>query len=316
MVSKAIQLYSVGATEARLEEILYRVAERGFDGVEFAHRFPEADKRSVAEALDDTGLTVVGAHVDLHTLENDLESALEAYGTVGCRDLVIPHLPRRHYRTASRIAALGARLDELGATLADRGFRLHYHNQVHDFLALPGETAVGRLLIGLDRADRRPAANGSHVGRTLGRARDVVGGLGERTFERLYQRERPSGPSSLRRSAYRQLVTATDPDVVGFELDVGAATAAGYGAGPLFELLEDRISFVHLKDVSVDSPHPTNGQRSVDPGAGEVDFGAVIDQARSNDVEWVIFEHEGARASMGTIDMGAQAVDAAMVQSD
>lgn len=88
---------------------------------------------------------------------------------------------------------------------------------------------------------------------------------------------------------FERVVDATTR--LGFELDVGWATAAGADPVSLVERFGDRIPLVHLKDVRVDSAAPRGGV-PVDLGAGDVDLDGVLAAAAAADVEWVVFEHD------------------------
>lgn len=88
---------------------------------------------------------------------------------------------------------------------------------------------------------------------------------------------------------FERLVDATTE--IGFELDVGWATAAGADPISLIERFGDRISHVHLKDVRVDETAPRGGV-PVDLGGGDVDLEGVLVAAEETGVEWVVFEHD------------------------
>lgn len=311
MVRRGIQLYSVASLDESLPDVLHRVAGFGYEGVEFGPRFWRADVDATAAALEDTGLAVVGVHASLDRLETDLVAAVERCRSIGCRDVAVPHLPARFFRTPSRVEALGARLNVLGRRLADRGIRLHYHNQVHDFMALGGVSTLGRMLAELAPVDGRQAPEGPFA-RTRHRVACTVGTLGDHTFERLYQRGIDPVATDLRSTAYGRLAAVTDPGAVGFEPDIGAAAAAGYGVGPLVELIGHRASLLHLKDVDPDRRHPTAGQRSVEPGTGIVPFDRVVEAARRRDIEWLVYEYERGSDPLDVLAAGASALDAAI----
>lgn len=58
-----INLFTLRDVDEPLPQVLERVAQAGYDGVEFLHRLPEADIDAVVETLEQTGLTVPGAHL-------------------------------------------------------------------------------------------------------------------------------------------------------------------------------------------------------------------------------------------------------------
>lgn len=295
MSRPAIQLYSVRNIDEPLPEIVRRVAAAGFEGVEFATRFEDADERVVANALDDTGLEAISAHVDLHDIEADPEAVVDRYARVGCDRLVIPHLPMAHYRTADRIDRLARRLDALGARLADQGAELVYHNQSHDFLSVERPGVVGRALTAV-----HPRAPGASTLQT------AVGLVGDSLYERRVTR---SAGVSIERTAFGRLVTTTDPETLSFELDVGGVAGAGQDPVAAMEFVGDRAPLIHLKDVAVEHPGPLADVESVEPGTGLLDIGSILRTAEKTGREWIIYEHDDPVDPIATIRNGADALD-------
>lgn len=296
MSRPAIQLYSVRDIEEPLPDIIRRVAAAGFEGVEFATRFADADSRAVADALDDTGLEAVSAHVDLHDIEADPEAVAERYARVGCDRLVIPHLPMAHYRTAGRVDQLARRLDALGARLDDHGAELVYHNQSHDFVPVERPGAVGRLLTAV-----HPRAPGASTFRT------GLGLVGDSLYERRITR---AAGGSIERTAFGRLVSTTDPRTLSFELDVGGVAGAGQNPLEVMEFVGDRAPLIHLKDVVAGTPGPLADVESVEPGTGLLDIGAILRTAEETGREWVIYEHDDPVDPVATIRNGADALGA------
>lgn len=294
MSRPAIQLYSVRDIDEPLPNIVRRVAAAGFEGVEFANRFPDADARAVADALADTGVEAVAAHVDLQEIERDPEAVADRYATVGCDRLVIPHLPMAHYRTPSRVDRLARRLDALGARLADHGAELVYHNQSHDFVPMKQPGALDRLLTAV-----HPRARDASTLQT------GLGLAGDRLHERLTSR--PTGVP-IGRTAFGRLVSTTDPETLSFELDVGGVAGAGRNPIDVLEFVGDRAPLVHLKDVVADDPAPLADVASVEPGTGLLDVGAILRAVEEGDHEWVVYEHDDPADPIATIRNGAEAL--------
>jgi sugar phosphate isomerase/epimerase len=98
---------------------------------------------------------------------------------------------------------------------------------------------------------------------------------------------RGSGPSD--ETPFDRLVALTTR--LGFEIDVGWATAAGIDPVALIERVGDRVPIVHLKDVRVDPTAPRGGH-PVDLGVGDVDLRGCLRAAETAGVEWVVFEHD------------------------
>ena len=153
MVRPAIQLYTLREFEAPLTETLGRVADTAYEGVEFAG-LGEESPEAVADALDETGLEAVGAHVPLDSLRDDYEATVEAYETVGCERIVVPSYGEEGFASESAIAEAAEELTTLADRLADDGFEAHYHNHTYEFAQLSGEFGTAYDVFA-DRTDDR-----------------------------------------------------------------------------------------------------------------------------------------------------------------
>ncbi len=137
MAQTAINLYSVRELDEPLPDVLERVAEAGYDGVQFSGGLDDADLDAVTEVLDRTGLETVGAHVDIAELEHELAASQELYqGALDCDSAVVPYLSADHFATTRAVEHTAGRLTSLGHRLDDKGWRLHYHNHDHEFVEL------------------------------------------------------------------------------------------------------------------------------------------------------------------------------------
>lgn len=146
----AVQLFSVRHDADRdLFGTLAQLKEAGFDGVEFFgfqsaeigyHGHQAAEIRKV---LDDLGLRVAGTHSNLSSLEGDLQpSTLDFHEVLGCRNLVIPWIPKERRDTEANTLRTAEALTALTAQVAARGFRTGFHVHGDDMHPLDtGRTA-------------------------------------------------------------------------------------------------------------------------------------------------------------------------------
>ncbi|GAA0240032.1 sugar phosphate isomerase/epimerase family protein [Haladaptatus pallidirubidus] len=153
MVRPAIQLYTLRNFEEPLTETLHRVAETGYEGVEFAGLGDETPK-AIADALDETDLKPVGAHVSLDVLQTDYVETVKTYRTVGCERIVIPSYGEDGF--TSKFAALEAanRLSSLADCLVDDGFEVHYHNHTYEFTELTDDFETAYDVFAAQAADQ------------------------------------------------------------------------------------------------------------------------------------------------------------------
>jgi len=145
MARSAIQLYTLRAVHEPLDELLARVDDAGFEGVEYANRIGDADADAVRAALDETGLESVAAHVGIEEIENDPEGTVEFYRSLGCDHLVVPWLDPECFATEDDIEETANRLMTVAEAVDERGMALSYHNHDHEFAAVDGRSAFDHL---------------------------------------------------------------------------------------------------------------------------------------------------------------------------
>ena len=146
MANTAIQLYSLRNVDLAFDELLGRVADAGFDGVEFAYRVVDEDPEAVAETIDEVGLDVAGAHVPIDSLETSFDETIAFYETLGCDNIVIPSLPQDAFTSRDAIVEAVERLAALEPRVTDRGHAFHYHNHHWEFTPIDGTTGFDIFL--------------------------------------------------------------------------------------------------------------------------------------------------------------------------
>jgi sugar phosphate isomerase/epimerase len=152
MVKTAINLYSVRELDESVEALIRRVADAGYDGVQFAGRHaptPE-NAESIAAALEDHGLEAAPPHVGIDALEDDLHAVVGTYESVGVDGAVVPWLDEEHFETAGAVDAAAERVNELTAALDDHGWDLLYHNHAHEFTEIDDGMAFTRFVEATD----------------------------------------------------------------------------------------------------------------------------------------------------------------------
>jgi sugar phosphate isomerase/epimerase len=152
-MATAIQLFTLRDLDASVPELLHRVAEAGFDGVEYAYRVPEADPGAVQAALDETGLAVPSAHVHIDDLEDDQTATIQQYRDLRAERLVVPWLDSDYFESADSVREVAQRLGTLADELADHDYPLLYHNHDAEFTELDGQRAFDALVEATDSVD-------------------------------------------------------------------------------------------------------------------------------------------------------------------
>ena len=134
----AVQLYTLRRVVEPLPELLSRVADAGYEGVEFTG-LDQMGLRPVAEALGKTGLEPVGAHVTHDRLRAERREVVRELRTIGCERVVVPAVHEQHFGDADSVNRMATRLSALGGRLDADGRQLLYHNHDYEFGKLPAE---------------------------------------------------------------------------------------------------------------------------------------------------------------------------------
>jgi sugar phosphate isomerase/epimerase len=279
----AIQLYTLENVDDPLPATVERVAAAGFGGVEFAHRFLDADPDALHAALESTGTEPVAAHVPLARLERDAATIVDQCHAVGCRRVVIPHADADSFRSDRDVDRLAERIQGLHDRLEADGIELLYHTGGASFVPTLDQFGLG------------PFAG---VPVPLNGWQTIAGSLGTlRGFDETDVTDRTALARLLDRTA----------DTIPLELDVGWVAAAGYDPVAVLEVLGDRVSLVHVSDVRRTGRFPARWG-SAPPGEGVVDIEAVVATAREHDIDWLVFENESDMPPEHAIRRGLLAV--------
>jgi sugar phosphate isomerase/epimerase len=147
-----VQLYTVrDLLDADPAGTLDAVAGMGYVEVETAG-YAGLTPADFAAALKNAGLAAPSAHIPLTDIESAPERLLEAAAIVGHRYLVVPWLAPELRESTDGYARVADVLNGFGATCAEHGIQLAYHN--HDFEFAPIDGVVPYDLL-LERCDAK-----------------------------------------------------------------------------------------------------------------------------------------------------------------
>jgi sugar phosphate isomerase/epimerase len=136
----AVQLYSVRTDCAQdFPGTLRKVAQMGYDGVEFAgyYNCTAADLRRM---LDDNGLKVAGTHIGIQTLLGDeLQKSIDFNAAIGNKFLIVPGLPGEYRDSAAAWRRTADTFNAIAEKLAPHGMYTGYHNHTHEFTRMDGQ---------------------------------------------------------------------------------------------------------------------------------------------------------------------------------
>ena len=149
-MKKAVQQFMLGTVmnnEKQTRETLRAMKEAGYDGIELCgfmihpmgmmvRLLTQAAGMPVGKGgnldwhslMNESGLQVVGLHLDLGTLERDVQAAAGEAKAFGTNYIVITGMYRFDYGSEAAVRELAQRLNKAGKALKEQGIELLYHN--------------------------------------------------------------------------------------------------------------------------------------------------------------------------------------------
>ena len=125
MVKTSLQLYSLkNEIPKDFLGTLEKVAQMGYDGVEFAGFF-DTPADVLRAKLDELGLEAQGAHMALGAVEDDIDGVIAYNKTIGNKYIVVPFCG---CKTKEEFESFAKRLQTAGRKLKENGITLGFHN--------------------------------------------------------------------------------------------------------------------------------------------------------------------------------------------
>ncbi|MBC2005994.1 sugar phosphate isomerase/epimerase [Listeria welshimeri] len=125
----ALQLWSVKeACEDDFFGTLEKVAEMGYDGVEFAGYYGKSASE-IKTKLAELGLEVAGSHISKEMLEAELEDVIVFERELGNKFIICPYAD---FETKQEWLSFAEKLREITKTIQQAGMQFGYHNHAHE----------------------------------------------------------------------------------------------------------------------------------------------------------------------------------------
>lgn len=139
MLPIGLQLYSVrNEMEKDFFGTLKKVADMGYDGVEFAGLFGHSPEE-IKKMLADVGLKAVSAHVPLVDMLADMDKVIADYKAIGCRYIAIPYVDEQYRPGRPDYGVTLEKIAALGKKCAENDMVLMYHNHDFEFVKIDGK---------------------------------------------------------------------------------------------------------------------------------------------------------------------------------
>lgn len=114
-----------------LPEVLARLADAGFQGVEFLGFFGES-AGAVHDRMEELKLTPVGNHVPYTELAADTVGVIDFHAKAGCRYLTVGGIPEEGLPGGRDFAGTVKQLTRIGKACRESGITLLYHNHAFE----------------------------------------------------------------------------------------------------------------------------------------------------------------------------------------
>jgi sugar phosphate isomerase/epimerase len=142
----ALQLWTVREhAERDMPWTLRQLAGLGYSAVELAG-LGNTTAQELRQALDQTGIEVLGAHVPLRRLTDSLSDVIHEMHTIGCSQVALPSIPPDDRAPLDRVVRLAETCNTIAARLQSEGIAFAYHNEDYDFLPL-GDTTLWQAMV-------------------------------------------------------------------------------------------------------------------------------------------------------------------------
>lgn len=130
---------------------LLKIKLMGYDGVEFAGGL-YYDPIELKNALDQTGLEIVGWHTNKYFLSDDLIGATLNYmNLIGNKNIVIPCLPEEDTENKEKWIKTSFEFNNLSQKLKAYNKRIGYHNHTKEFKKVDGKYMLDIFCENIDR---------------------------------------------------------------------------------------------------------------------------------------------------------------------
>lgn len=141
--SISLQLWSVqDACQENFEEVLTKVKEYGYDGVEFAGYYGRSAEE-IKKTLAELSLKGSGAHISFESLRDDFEKTINFEKEIGNQAVIVPYMGADSLEEwTEKILAL----KEIAKKVNSEGLVLGYHNHAHEIMDIPDVNILEKMV--------------------------------------------------------------------------------------------------------------------------------------------------------------------------
>ncbi len=146
MAKIGLQLYTV-KEEAQHDflGLLKKVADIGYDGVEFAGYFDTPAER-LLQVLQELKLETAGTHISMNALKEQLDDVMAYSQAIQCPTIICPGFWGVDLKAESTFRQIGQLFNRVGETCRKNGLRFMYHIHGHEFETFNRQSGLDILL--------------------------------------------------------------------------------------------------------------------------------------------------------------------------
>ncbi|MBO0487704.1 sugar phosphate isomerase/epimerase family protein [Vagococcus fluvialis] len=139
----SLQLWSVqDACQENFEEVLTKVKEYGYDGVEFAGYYGRSAEE-IKKTLAELSLKGSGAHISFESLRDDFEKTINFEKEIGNQAVIVPYMGADSLEEwIEKILEL----KEIAKKVNSEGLVLGYHNHAHEIMDIPNVNILEKVV--------------------------------------------------------------------------------------------------------------------------------------------------------------------------
>lgn len=139
----SLQLWSVqDACQENFEEVLTKVKEYGYDGVEFAGYYGRSAEE-LKKTLAGLSLKVSGAHISFESLRDDFEKTINFEKEIGNQAVIVPYMGADSLEEWTEKIL---ELKEIAKKVNSEGLVLGYHNHAHEIMGIPDVNILEKMV--------------------------------------------------------------------------------------------------------------------------------------------------------------------------
>ena len=119
---------------AQIARTLRRVRRIGYQTVQISGGgLMQVEPPELKKMADDAGVAIIGSHIGLGMMREDLGKVVATLHAWDCRYAAIPHLPREEWQGPNGWKKIAREMTAIGRKLAKEGIKLQYHNHHFEF---------------------------------------------------------------------------------------------------------------------------------------------------------------------------------------